>query len=310
MQHLHALSDAVPDRPTALTVGGFDGVHRGHQQVIERVVKAARTSGRRTAALTFFPLPKQVVRGRLPHYYLATPDERARLLHQHGMELVITMPFDEDVRHIRAADFVDRLVSYLQVKEIWVGPDFALGYQREGNLHYLRAQGKEKGFVVRAADHFLADDVVVSSTVIRQALSEGRVLDAGRYLGRPFHLPGTVVKGDGRGSQLGFPTANLQVWDEHAVPARGVYAAIASFDEVSYPAAVNIGNRPTIGAGDILRIEAHLLDFAGDLYGKALALDFIDRLRDELRFDDLGLLAAQIRQDVADARRVVASHRP
>jgi len=273
--------------------------------VIQQLLATAGRHGRRTAALVFFPLPKQVLGTPKPHFYLTTPDERARLLRQLGIELVITHPFNEQVRSIRAADFVDLLVAHLDVKEIWVGPDFALGYQREGTVSFLRAQGKAKGFTVRTVDFFTVAGMGVSSSLIRRALSEGRIEDANRCLGRPFRLPGRGGKGEGRGRQLGFPTANLQIWEQHAYPALGVYAGRGWVENVCYPAAINIGLRPTLTAGAQMVIEAHLLDFAGDLYGREMALDFIGRIRDEKRFDGREQLIAQLEADVAETRRLV-----
>ncbi len=269
------------------------------------------TAGRynyRPAALTFFPIPRQVLGRPEPHFYLTSPQERARLLHQHGVELVVTHPFNEQVRAIRAADFVDVLVANLDVKEIWVGPDFALGYKREGDVAFLRSQGEQKGFVVHTADFVRVDGEVISSSLIRQALREGRVADAAGCLGRPFRIPGRVEPGDGRGRVLGFPTANLATWSEQLLPARGVYAGRAWLAATeAYPAAINIGVRPTVTAGDQLTVEAHLLDFAGDLYGQELVLEFEGRIRDEVKFDELEHLVAQLELDVAQTRRMVAA---
>jgi riboflavin kinase/FMN adenylyltransferase len=307
MEHLDSLTLARPDYPTCLTIGAFDGVHRGHQRVIERLLATAGSNRYRTAALTFFPLPRQVLGIPQLHFYLTAPKERARLLHQLGIELVITHPFNEQVRAIRAADFVELFVERLNVKEIWVGEDFALGYQREGDLPFLRAQGKIRGFVVRTVDFFAVEETAVSSSLIRRALKGGRVRDANGYLGRPFSLPGRVVKGDGRGRQIGFPTANLKIWDEQAYPARGVYAAYALVGGSSYSAAVNIGLRPTLTAGVQTVIEAHLVDFAGDLYGMEITLDFVARLRDEKKFSHLEQLVAQLQRDVASVRQLLGS---
>ena len=234
MEHLDSLTRAEPDRPTCLTIGGFDGVHRGHQRVVRELVETARRREHRSAVLTFFPLPKQVLGAPKPNYYLTTPEERARLLHELGIELVITHPFNEQVRAIRAADFVGMLLAHLDVREIWVGADFALGYRREGDVPFLKALGQAKGFSVHEVDFLMADGMPVSSSLIRQAIGEGRVKDAGRLLGRPFRLAGRVVAGDRRGREIGFPTANLQIWEEHAYPMAGVYAATADVGGASF----------------------------------------------------------------------------
>ena len=309
MEHLDSLTLAIPDQPTCVTIGAFDGVHRGHQQVLQELVGATRASCRRTAALTFFPHPRQVLAEPIRHFYLTTPAERARLLNRYGIDLVITHPFNHEVRSIRAADFVDMLIAHLDMRELWVGPDFALGYQREGDIPFLRKQGETKNFAVHVADFFSVDGQPVSSSSIRQAINAGQIEEANFFLGRLFRLPGRVVAGDGRGQELGFPTANLAIWEEHAFPARGVYATQATVDGLCRPAAVNIGVRPTVTAGEELVVEAHLLDFVGDLYGQELALDFVGRIRNEIKFNGIDHLIAQLAQDVAETRRLVqAAH--
>lgn len=266
--------------------------------------RLASTEAWRTAALTFFPLPGSFLRGPRPGHYLTTPDERARLLRELTVELVITLPFDERLRATRAAGFVDLLVDRLDLREIWVGQGFALGYQREGDVAFLRAQGDVKGFAVHTVQTLTIDGVPVSSSRIRRCIQEGSIEEANRWLGRPFRLPGTVVMGDGRGRQIGFPTANLQVWEGHACPARGVYAGRASVRGSSYPAAINIGLRPTLTAGEETVIEAHLAGFSGDLAGQELAPEFLARIRDEKRFGGVEELVDQLYRDVATARRL------
>lgn len=310
MQHLNSLNAVLPDRPTCLTIGAFDGVHRGHQRVIRRVVEMAKQANYRAAALTFHPLPRQVIGGPRPDFYLTHPDRRAALLHELGVELVITHPFDEQVRTIRAADFVDDLVQHLDLKTIWVGENFALGHRREGDLAFLRAYGEIKNFAVCTVDLNTLDSTVVSSSLIRQALRAGRVEDARRYLGRPYQLPGRVIPGDGRGRSIGFPTANTQIWEEQVCPGCGVYAANVWVGPKAYRAAVNIGLRPTLTAGDQRTVEAHLLDFEGDLYGLDLKVDFFARLRDEIKFDSLEQLIAQIQSDLAATRDLLEVQSP
>lgn len=309
MEHITSIQSAMPDRPTSLTIGGYDGVHLGHQSVIKNLVKTAGAQGYRSAVLTFFPLPKQVLGQPAPRYYLTTPEERARLLSQLGIELVITQPFTVDLREMRAADFVEELLLRLDVREFWVGEDFALGHRREGDVDSLRAMGKSMGFVVRPVDFFTLEGMPISSSLIRSAIQQGRVEDAAQMLGRPFRLGGRVIVGDGRGRRIGFPTANLQVWDEQVFPMRGVYAATATVGTESVAAAVNIGVRPTVTTQAETVIEAHLIDFSGDLCGEEISLDFVARLRDEIRFDGLEQLVAQVRRDIARTRQLLdASH--
>jgi riboflavin kinase/FMN adenylyltransferase len=299
----------VTDRePTFLTIGVFDGVHLGHQELLKSMVDSARGSGARSAVLTFHPHPSKVIRGREGRLYLSTLQERTALLADLGVRLIVTERFDEETRQTRAADFVDRLCHYLELKELW-GGSFSLGYNREGDLAFLRKIGHEKGFGVR---HFEAmvmwHGELVSSSRIRAALSEGRMEEVAGCLDRPYALSGTVVRGDGRGRQIGIPTANLRVWDELLLPARGVYATYARLEDKVYAAATNIGIRPTVNGRD-LTVEAHLLEFDGDIYGKELRLEFVARIRDEQKFSGLDGLLAQIHDDIDQVSHRLALER-
>lgn len=303
MRHIHSLAEANLDRPAVVTIGVFDGVHRGHQRVVSRLLEAASAADAASVVLTFYPYPETVLRGPQMRYVLTEPDEKAALLHALGVEWVITHPFDDEVRHVRAAAFVDRLLEHLHMVELWVGADFAMGYQREGNVDFLKTQAKEKGFALRVVDLMDAGGEKVSSSRIREALAEGDVKEAARSLGRPFRVTEEVVKGDRRGHSIGFPTTNLDIPQERAIPAHGVYAAWAWLGEQRHPSVVNVGVRPTFDGSGGTVVEAHLLDFEADLYGQTLSLDFLARLRGEQRFDGVAALVAQINQDVEQARR-------
>jgi riboflavin kinase/FMN adenylyltransferase len=220
---------------------------------------------------------------------------------------VVTHPFNREVANITAAEFVERLVKHARLKRLWAGEDFALGHNREGDLNYLRAAGEKHGFDVRVFEPVLIDGEVISSTRIRQTLRDGAVEQAARYLGRPFRLSGEVVKGAQRGRQLGIPTANVAVSEEHAVPAVGVYAARAYHAGGVSQAVINIGFRPTFEGGEARPvIEAHLLDFTGDIYGSTLTLEFVARLRPEMKFPGIDALVAQIQRDIASARVILS----
>lgn len=303
--HVNNLAEVTDRRPTHLAVGSFDGVHRGHQDLLRAMVAAARQEGARAAVLTFFPHPRKVLQTLPPRFYVCTLDDRVRLLAQHDIDLIITHPFDEDVRHTRAADFVDQLIATLDLRALW-GGNFALGYNREGDVPYLRAQGAAKGFSVHVVENMTTlGDELVSSRRVRKALETGDIAEANGCLGRPYSLTGLVIRGDQRGRTIGFPTANLEVWDELLLPANGVYATVAHVGERRFAAATNIGVRPTVD-GENLRVEAHLLDFDEDLYGQTMTLDFIGRIRDEMKFSGLDALKAQIAADVAQTRTMLA----
>lgn len=273
--------------------------------MIASLVERAKGDGARTAVLTFFPHPKRVVLGLDGQHYLNTLNERVALIGNLGVDLIITHPFNETVRHTRAAEFVAQLCHHLDMRQLW-GGNFALGYQREGTVDYLRLLGGEKGYSVElVAEMVMWNEEPISSTRIRQLLQSGDVAGAAVCLGYRYRLCGQVAMGNQLGRTIGFPTANLAVWEEQLLPANGVYAAYAWVAGQRYLTAVNIGLRPTVG-GQQVRVEAHLLDFAGNLYDQTLCLEFVQRIRSETKFPSLEALRAQIMQDVATARDLLA----
>lgn len=305
MLHIRSLDDLLIDR-SYLTVGAFDGIHLGHQALIRRMRAAAHAAGCQAVVLTFYPHPAVVIRGGQPAFYIASPDERADLLAALGVDVVITHPFNTEVSRVRAADFIDRLIQRLGMRSLWVGDGFALGHKREGNVPFLRRLGLERGFSVEVIQPIQVDGEVVSSTRVREALRQGDVARAARFLGRPFSIPGTVVEGAHRGKTIGIPTANLEIWEERAYPARGVYACRAEVRGQRLKAVTNIGLRPTFeNQAARPTIEAHLIDFEGDLYGQTIRLEFVDRLRDEMKFPGVEALLEQIRADIERARELM-----
>jgi riboflavin kinase/FMN adenylyltransferase len=302
-QHVQSLADLRLDRPSVVTIGVFDGVHRGHQHLICELVSEARSTGRLAVAITFFPHPDVVIRGWTGRYYLTTPEDRAALLAQLGIDYVVTLSFDDQLRQIRAADFVDQLLRHLNMSALWVGSDFAMGYKREGNIDFLRLEGSAKGFQLEVIDLIVNDHAAISSSAIREALLAGRVERARDLLGRSYAVSGEVVHGEARGRRIGFPTANIAVWDQLIIPANGVYAGWASLDDEPerFMAVTNVGVRPTFN-GDSVTVEAHLLDFDRDIYGRRLHFTFEHRLRSEMRFGGIAQLIDQIKRDVEAGR--------
>ncbi len=291
--------------PTFLAVGSFDGVHLGHQKLLQTMVKAARAANARTAVLTFFPHPKRVILNLQDSYYISTLADRIQFIAEQGIDLIITHPFDDDVRQMRAAHFMDLLCRYADLRQLW-GGNFALGYKREGDISFLQQLGQEKGYSVQLINGMVQwDGNLVSSSRIRHSLTAGDVEDVRGCLKRPYQLSGIIVKGNQRGRTIGFPTANLEVWDELLLPANGVYATLAIVGGKQYLAATNVGVRPTVN-GEQLTVEAHLLDFDADVYGEMMQLAFIKRLRAEKKFSGLDALMQQINLDVATVRKTLS----
>ncbi|MFT5193397.1 MAG: riboflavin kinase/FMN adenylyltransferase [Cellvibrionaceae bacterium] len=309
MQHFLQINELNNPQPTAVALGMFDGVHLGHQALLKNMAEQARAKGLRTAALTFFPHPRAVLLKRFGRQYLTTVDERAELIGDCDIDQVVTTPFNETTRNIRAADYVELMQKHLGMVEIWSG-DFGFGYQREGTADYLRSlqtTTKTPFQVFEYGDKLSAGGDAVSSSRVRNSLDAGNITDAATCLGRNYSLSGNVIVGDQRGRTIGFPTANLDVWEEKVIPANGVYAAwVILSDGSRHMTATNVGVRPTVD-GQSLRVEAHLLDFSGDLYGQELQLEFVDHIRSEKRFSGLEELKNQINTDVELIRGMLQS---
>ena len=293
-----------PDRETVLTIGVFDGVHRGHSHLLQRLISLSQPDFQ-PAVLTFSNHPVTVLQPQRQVSFLTTFAEKERLLRAQGIELVVSLEFSQDLAQLTAREFISLLVEKLNMKGLVVGSDFALGKNREGTTARLAELGRELGFFVDVLEPLLLDDVLVKSRVIRQKISEGDVAATCRLLGREFSLSGPVITGDRRGRQLGFPTANVDVDKSMALPADGIYATWAVVDGQRKPSATSIGVRPTFGLTERL-VEVYILDFDGDLYGQDLEVQFVERLRDQETFASLEALVEQINRDVANTRETLA----
>lgn len=287
--------------PTAVTIGVFDGVHRGHQQVIANLV--ASSGGLDPAVLTFDPHPLAILAPERAPKMLTDIDQRLEQFQGLGVKVAGVLSFP-DIRELTADVFCRRvLADILAVERVVIGADFRFGRDRGGDADFLVRVGPDLGFEVEVLDMVGAGEGVISSTRIRAALGSGQVEEAARMLARPYELKGTVVVGDRRGGQIGFPTANLAIASEIQIPADGVYAAWAVIGEDVLRSVINIGVRPTF-AGKERRVEAHLLDWTGDLYGHPMALRFLSRIRDEMKFDGVAALVDQISADVEAANQI------
>ncbi|MEW6287767.1 MAG: bifunctional riboflavin kinase/FAD synthetase [Chloroflexota bacterium] len=290
-----------------LTVGVFDGVHRGHQQIINKLVAGAHADGLPAVVLTFDPHPAKVF-GRGGIKLLTLPGERARLLGEFGVDVVITQTFDRELANTTALDFMKHLKTQLGLVRLILGYDSTLGKNREGNAARLTEIGLELGYGVETVSALGDESGVVSSTEIRKLVSVGKVEEAARLMGHPYQLQGLVTHGDSRGRTIGFPTANLEYAREKVLPAGGIYACWAYLGEERHMAAVNLGTNPTFTPDkQTLNVEAYLLDFNRDIYGEMMRLEFIARLRDELKYNSVEALIEQIRRDVEQTRQILGT---
>ncbi len=286
-----------------IALGNFDGLHRGHLKIIERVKRGAAEHGGTPMAMTFDPHPPRIVRPDKAPPLLMTKDQRLEALHRAGVHCVAVVRFTKELSQWDADTFVRKvLVDWLRVSEVWVGANFLFGHERTGTFSVLRGLGQSYGFRADKIDPVRYKDFVVSSTRIRRLVGEARMDEAAALLGRPYYVDGVVVEGKRRGRELGFPTANLETQNE-LVPPNGVYATIMTIDGVVHGGVTNIGMRPTFGE-TVPTIETHVLDYSGNLYGHTVRLAFVQRLRDERRFEDVDALRAQIDADKRRAERL------
>jgi len=307
MRVLRSLSQ-VPREPAgrALALGTFDGVHLGHREVIGSALGRARERGLVAAVVTFDPHPLEVLRPDRPPRLLTTIERKIELVSALGLDELVAIPFTAELSRQTAEEFCDQvLVATLGARSVSVGANFHFGHDAAGDADLLRSRPQFDTDVIELVAH---DGESISSSRIRALVDAGDVAAAARLLGAPYALAGTVKQGDRRGRELGMPTANLDVPEQQLLPAPGIYAATAAGEslEGELPAAVSIGVRPTFGGGELL-VEAHLIGFEGDLYGRRLRLEFLERLRDEERFESAEDLVEQMRKDVAQAQAVAAT---
>jgi riboflavin kinase/FMN adenylyltransferase len=305
VQLISELSNFSPERETLLTIGVFDGVHLGHRHLITKLTQRAAASNLLSVVVTFNSNPKAVLSHRAKLARLTTLEEKASLLRSLGVDLVVPLTFTTELAALSAREFVLSLKKYLRMRGLVIGPNFALGRGREGNAAVLQSLGKELNFTVEVVEPLKLEGSLVSSTVVREALARGDMKATTKLLGRYFSLSGPVVGGAERGHHiLGFPTANIEVEPEQALPEDGVYATLGHVGDKAYQSVTNIGVKPTFGKGE-RTIEAHILDFSGELYGQKLTIELVERLRAEAKFAGPEELASQIKHDVERAKMVL-----
>lgn len=315
MQHFRSFEEAAFQHAFA-TIGTFDGVHRGHQAILVPLVEAAHASQNPAVVVTFSPHPMQVLRGIRAPMCLTTADERAVLLGSLGIDAVITLTFDQALAALSAEEFMRPMNAHLGLRQLWVGHDFALGRNRQGDIAMLRELGKHMGYTVHVIDEITLpvdgsgvnnpSDTRISSSRIRALVRDGGVEQAALMLGRPYSMRGTVMHGDGRGRGLGFPTANVAFPQEKILPAYGVYVTWVWVAGRRLPSVTSVGVRPTFAnSAPIPTVEAYLIDFDEDLYGQTMQVDFLTFLRPELKFNSVQALIDQMQQDTQHAREAL-----
>jgi riboflavin kinase/FMN adenylyltransferase len=308
--HLRSLDDLALQNAW-LTIGVFDGVHRGHQEIVRQLTAGAHANGAPAVVLTFSPHPAVILGGKRDFKCLTTPDERAGLLEALGVDAVITHPFDRALAAQTAEEFMRRVARSLGLRRLLVGYDFALGRAREGNVARLGELGKTLGYAIQTIPPVANGGETISSTRLRRQVAAGEVKAAAAGLGRCYTLAGPVIHGDGRGKKINIPTANLEIQAGKVIPANGVYACRAWAGGEKYAAVANVGVRPTFTPEEYVpHVEAHLLDFGSDLYGQGLTLEFVERLREEHKFPSVEALVGQIRADIGRARGILGAMLP
>ena len=305
MQVEKELAKLSPEKDMLLTIGVFDGVHRGHKHLLSQLTEQARQQNLLSGVVTFRQHPQKMLspQTRLP--FLTDLTQRTGLLKNEGVDMVVPLSFTSELAQLSASQFVSLLKRYLRMRRLLIGPDFALGKNREGDFDTLRALGEEMNFSVTIIPPLTINGEVVSSTAIRQALADGDMKRVTNLIGRPFRLQGQVITGTGRGLELGFPTANLKIDPKQALPAEGVYATRTYLDDKAYPSVTNIGRCPTFDDNEC-SIEVHLLDYHDNLYQRELTVDIVERLRDEKRFDSVEELKNQIAADIEQGRAILS----
>ena len=298
------LARLSPKKDMMLTIGVFDGVHLGHKYLISQLKEHARQQNLLSGVVTFRQHPQAVLSSRTKLLFLTDLATRISLLQNEGVDAIVTLSFTPELAELSARQFVGLLKKYLRMRRLLVGPNFALGRNQESDRNTLRTLGQDMNFSVVVIPPIVVNGAVVSSTAIRNALANGDMERVLNLTGRSFSLHGRVIRGTGRGLELGFPTANLDIDPQQALPIEGVYATLAYIDDKAYKSVANIGKRPTFG-GTERAIEVHILDYHNDLLGSELKIDIIKRLREEKQFETVQKLKKQITEDIKQGRAIL-----
>lgn len=304
MRTVADLAELERGRPAVLTIGAFDGVHRGHQFLIRQTVDRARRLDYETVVIAFDPRPEVLFRP--DSLQLTDGGAKARVISALGVDALVMVPFTRAFSEVPAGQFLLSILEHVNLAEMWVGADFAFGHKRGGNVEMLIRSGQQSGFAVHVVPRQPLDGTAISSTLVRDLVAGGNVARAASFLGYWHGWEGLVVHGDRRGRELGFPTANLQPPLYQIIPASGIYAGYVRFDGQKLPAAISIGTNVHFH-GTALKVEAHILDWDGDIYDRVIGIEFVDRVREERKFESLEALIEEMKHDCGEVRRVLSS---
>ena len=302
MKVFERLEDINNIEPTVVALGNFDGVHKGHQEIIGRTVKEAETAGLKSAVFTFSNHTSSILKNVPKVKNILYPEEKLRILDEMGVDYVFNIPFTEEILKMSPEDFIDRiLVEKFNIREAYCGFNYSFGYKASGTPEVLMHEGLKRGFGIHVQEPYIIDGVVVSSTYIRQLIEEGRMEECTKFMGRMYTIDGEIVEGNKLGRTIGFPTCNTLVDETMVTPPNGVYITTCTIDGVCRPSVTNVGVKPTIGTYE-KNIETHIFDFNEDVYGRQIRVDFIKHTRGEKKFDGIEALKKQIESDCIEAR--------
>ncbi len=309
MEVIHNISNYRPQKPAILTIGTFDGVHFGHQKILQNLVVEAKKENLCAIVLTFFPHPRMVLQKETQLKMIDTLEEKTKLLEQLGVEVLIVQPFTVEFSRMTAIEYTrDILVNGIGISKLIIGYDHRFGQNREATVEDLKQFGMDYNFTVEEIPAQDIESIAVSSTKVRNAIDSGEIKKANQYLGRPFSLNGTIVEGDKIGREMGYPTANLEIEEDYKLkPQNGVYLVQTSLVDKKYFGMMNVGKRPTV-SGKKTRIETYFFDFKGDLYGKKLRVELLEKIRDEQKFDSLDALRNQLNSDQKSCQKLIPKY--
>lgn len=302
MKIFNSLDEIENIEETVVALGNFDGVHKGHQQIISRTVKSAEAAGYKSAVFTFSNHPKNLMADKIVVKNILYADEKAKIIESLGVDYMFNIPFDRHILTMDPIDFIDGLlIDTFRMRQAYCGFNYRFGYKAAGNAEVLMKEGMKKGFGIHIQEPYEIDGNLVSSTFIRKLIQEGRVDQCMKYMGRLYSIGGEVVVGNKLGRTIGFPTSNIMIDETMVTPPNGVYVTYCTYNGVRYPSVTNVGVKPTIGTYH-KNVETHIFNFDKELYGKNIRVEFLEKTRDERKFESVEALSKQITDDCITAR--------